>query len=207
LDSFTFVVVGRVVVEVAVDVMVVDVPVDILPVVDDPIVDVPVVDIPVVDLPVVDLPAVDVLVVNNSVDVSVVVETTSACAVGASDTVMVVLGVGASVGSASFLVATSSGGAAMVSGGSAVVAAVFGGVCGRVSDLPKAIVMRLVATLVALTRIRLDAALQRCPPQHRMIQLRVLCTPAGHKFYCFQKLREICFVLLTQSGSKMNKIL
>jgi hypothetical protein len=58
----------------------------------------------------------------------------------------------------------------------AVVGAAVGG---GVSALLRATVWRFVE--VAFKGNRLVAALQRCPPQHRMIQLRTLCPPA-HKF-------------------------
>jgi hypothetical protein len=81
LKSFTFVVVG---VEVVVDVL-------------------------VVDVLVVDVVVADVLLVNASVEVSVVVETTtSACDVGTSESDTVVLAIGATVEDA-FLVTTPDG--------------------------------------------------------------------------------------------------
>jgi hypothetical protein len=139
----------------------------------------------------------EVVVIVLVVDVSVVFETkTSAClVVGASESITEVaaLVIGATtfdVGAASSgvvcSVTTSAGGTAMVflgSGAAAVEVMVGRGRDGgSVSALLRATVWSLVAVRVALMVNRLDTAKQRCPPQHRMIRLRLICS-AGHHCY------------------------
>jgi hypothetical protein len=74
-------------------------------------------------------------------------------------------------------VATSAGGGAMVPLGSGATAVLeVSGGCRdvtRISALLRATVWRMVVARVAFTVTRrLDAAVQRCPPQHRMILIR-----------------------------------
>jgi uncharacterized protein GlcG (DUF336 family) len=108
---------------------------------------------------------VDVLIVVDSV---VVVTTTSVCIVGTSEFAI--------IDKSSSRVTTT------VTSGGGTTAVVSRGDGGRVLALLRAIVGRWVAALVALTAKRLDTAVQRCPPQHRIIQLR---TPAQQLFiYC-----------------------
>jgi hypothetical protein len=146
-----------------------------------------VVDKLVVDVLVVDEVVVDVLVVvNASVDVSVVVETTaSACDVSVSNSnTAAVPVVGATVGGGAssctvWSVTTSAdGGVTVAAGGDDSVAGLLEacGDVGRAFTLLRATVGRFFeAALVAFLTNRLDAALQRFPPQHRMIQLRAPC--------------------------------
>jgi hypothetical protein len=133
-----------------------------------------VVGVVVVVVVVVDVLVVDVLVeVASVVEVVVVESTTSACVVGAAESVneLVALDVGAASD-----VTTSAGGAATVAGCGA--AAVVGDDRGSVPALLRVTVRRFEAALVALTFTRLVAALQRCLPQHRMIARRKVWSPA-----------------------------
>jgi len=130
---------------------------------------------------VVEVLVVDVLLV----DVSVVVET-SVCAreVGASDSVTVMLVIGATIGGAT----TSIGAAcAVTTSAGNTVAIEAGGVISKLEavadDDGRRVTSLLKATCwsfeVALMAIRLDAELQRTAPQHRVILLRALFTPRG----------------------------
>jgi hypothetical protein len=121
---------------------------------------------------------VDVLVEEVEVAASVVdvdETTTSECIVGASESVieLALLDVGAASG------VTTSAGAATVAAGVGAAAEIE---CGRVSALLKAAVGRIETARVTLTVSRLVTALQRRPPQHRMIQKRTFCSPA-HTFF------------------------
>jgi hypothetical protein len=117
-----------------------------------------------------------VLVVN----VSVVFETaTSGSVVGASESVTEVVELEESA--ASLGVTTSAGGTAtLVGGGATAVEAVVGN-ARRVFALFKATVGRSETMLVAFAYGRLDTALHRRPPQHRMIQKRTLWC-SDHEF-------------------------
>jgi hypothetical protein len=132
-----------------------------------------VVGVVVVVVVVVDVLVDDVLVdVASVVEVVVVESTTSACVVGAAESVNEVVAL--DVGAASD-VTISAGGAATVAGcGAAAVV----GDDGSVPALLRVTDRRFEAALVALTFNRLVAALQRCLPQHRMIALRKVWSPA-----------------------------
>jgi hypothetical protein len=124
---------------------------------------------------VVDVLVEEVVVAASVVDVDVDETTTSECIVGASESVieLALLDVGATSG------VTTSAGAATVAAGVGAAAEME---CGRVSALLKAAVGRIETARVTLTVSRLVTALQRRPPQHRMIQKRTCCSPA-HTFF------------------------
>lgn len=124
---------------------------------------------------------VTVLVIDTSDEFSAVVKTTaSSCDIVVSDSVPAVIGaVISAFGAAAFLLTSSAGTVKVAVGGGGVVVEAI--VCERALVLLSATDWCLMAALVELVANRLDTALQRCPPQHRIIQLRALCA-SGNKF-------------------------